>query len=82
MKITKSKYLEANGLCMSYEEQLSYCEKQIERMNNSYFSTVDAQQYEEYERERDRLKAVIEALTRYKKRLGLIDDKGVILVED
>ncbi len=82
MEINREKYFKADGLCMAYSEQLSVCEKAIERLNNRYFCHVDVDQYNEYVAERDRLKAVLRALQEYKERLGFIDDKGVILVED
>lgn len=81
MIINREKYDRANSLCMKYSEELEYCEKQIERMNNSYFSSVDYNRFCEYDDERKRLKAVLNALQEFKERLGLIDDKGVILVD-
>lgn len=81
MIITREMYDRADDLCMKYSEELAYCEKQIERMNNSFFSSVDYSRFCEYDEERRRLKAILEALQKYKIRIGVVDDKGVILVD-
>ena len=81
MILTREKYFKADDFCLSFSEKHSYCEKRLKHLLSCPFREVSNDEFQELVEEEKRLKAIINALTEYKERLGLIDDKGVILVD-
>jgi hypothetical protein len=82
MDITREKYNEADDFYMSFQDKLSYCQARIKNLLDCPLREINIDEFNDYIKEEKQLRAIIEALTEYKERLGLIDDQGAVLIKE